>query len=69
MEAKRAAAHKAAQELRDADTGAPLFRPATGRPPAFQRNLAALPIGEYLYAMRCAAKLYKLMLDLVRETM
>lgn len=38
---------------KDEATGVPLFVPQVGRAPAYSRNHAALPIGDYLYGMRC----------------
>lgn len=38
---------------KDEATGVPLFVPQVGRAPAYSRNHAELPIGDYLYGMRC----------------
>ena len=40
----------------DLTTGQPMFRPSVGRGPQFGRNLAARPIGEYLFAARNESK-------------
>lgn len=53
-DARAAAAAAEAEHPRDPATGRPLFVPATGRPPAHDRNRAGVPIGEYLYRMQCA---------------
>ncbi|KAK9832637.1 hypothetical protein WJX81_006000 [Elliptochloris bilobata] len=51
-DARLAAAIAEAEHPRDPATGRPLFVPATGRPPAHDRNRAGMPIGEYLYRMQ-----------------
>ena len=43
------AAAAAAAAPTDDTTGRPLFAPAVGRPPAYARNEAKLPVGDYLY--------------------
>ena len=52
---KLEAARAAQAHPKDDATGAPFFAPQVGRAPAYARNHAALPIGDYLYGMRCAA--------------
>lgn len=37
----------------DAKTGAPLFRPSTGRAPLSDRNATVMPVGERLFNKRC----------------
>lgn len=51
---KLAAARREADNPKDESTGVPLFAPQIGRAPNYSRNHAALPIGDYLYGMRCA---------------
>lgn len=51
---KLAAARREADHPKDESTGVPLFVPQIGRAPTYSRNHAALPIGDYLYGMRCA---------------
>ena len=36
----------------DLESGQELFKPRTGRAPAYERNRSKLPIGEYLYGLR-----------------
>lgn len=50
---KLEAARREAEGPVDPATGRPRFRPATGREPAFARNYAHLPVGEYLYLQGC----------------
>jgi hypothetical protein len=52
--ARQDEARAAAERPVDAETGRPLFCPATGRAPVFRRNQDKLAIGEYLYNIRCA---------------
>ena len=40
---------------KDEATGVALFAPQVGRAPTYARNHASLPIGEYLYGMRCGS--------------
>ena len=56
-DARLAAAAAEAEHPRDPLTGRPFFVPATGRPPAHDRNRAGVPIGEYLYRKQCARAL------------
>ena len=42
----------------DPATGQPLFQPITGRPPAAQRNQAHMPVGDYLYGLKCVQCTY-----------
>ena len=51
---KLEAARAAQAHPKDDATGAPFFAPVVGRAPTYARNHAALPIGDYLYGMRCA---------------
>ena len=51
---KLEAARGAQAHPKDDATGAPFFAPVVGRAPTYARNHAALPIGDYLYGMRCA---------------
>ncbi len=50
---KLEAARAAQAHPKDDATGAPFFAPVVGRAPTYARNHAALPIGDYLYGMRC----------------
>ncbi|ETI43785.1 hypothetical protein L917_10879 [Phytophthora nicotianae] len=50
LERKRAALHDKYAPNRDPHTGKELFKPETGRAPAFARNKQGLPIGDFLHA-------------------
>jgi len=43
-------AHPENSEKIDKQTGQALFKPKVGRPPRVDRNIGALPVGDYLYA-------------------
>ncbi|RLN89221.1 hypothetical protein BBJ28_00002623 [Nothophytophthora sp. Chile5] len=49
-ERKRVALHDKYAPDRDANSGKELFKPETGRAPAFARNQHGLPIGDFLHA-------------------
>ncbi|KAG3114738.1 hypothetical protein PI124_g6493 [Phytophthora idaei] len=50
LERKRVALHDKYAPDRDPRTGKELFKPETGRAPAFSRNKQGLPIGDFLHA-------------------